>query len=198
MCQNRCQQNCMPRVQNCGQDPRVAAARAQAIAQAGIQTGRCQDVFDCQTQVIVEPAVVSAPNIINHHRRVEHIVPVITENIHRNHTTHEFVVRPEPVVRQTFDANFTAGRPLPAQPFVGAQSFNQMPLQPQQQMVPVEVDVIEKFGFANQNVNVGGFNNQIQTMPMNNGFANQTFTQVPMGNVGMQPFNQMPLQGFVR
>lgn len=176
MFQNRCQPNCTPRMVNCGPDPRMANARANAIAQAGVQGGKCQDIFDCQTEVIIEPAITTAPNIINHHRRIEHIIPVVTENIQRNHAHHQFVVRPEPRFRQTFDSDFTVGRPLPPQQFMPAQQFAQ-----QQQLVPVEIDVIEKFGLANQAGGFNGFSTQAQVDPFM-GVANQGFSQAPMQN----------------
>jgi len=188
MCQNRCQPNGVPRMMNCNSmvDPRIANVRAMAVSQSGIVGGRCQDVFDSQTEVIIEQPVMTAPNIINHHRRVEHIVPVITENIHRNHTHHEFVVRPEPRMSQTFDSDFTVGRPLPAQQFATMQPFNAGA----SQLVPVEIDVIEKFGLANQGMNnafanqfampLTGMNNFSFTQPGINGFAPQNFARTPI------------------
>jgi len=183
---------------NCGPDPRMANARAAAVACANIRSGQCLDVFDSQTEVIIEPAVVTEPNIINHHRRIEHIVPVITEDIHRHHNHHQFVARPEPRMRQTFDADFTVGRPLPAQPFMQQAPMMQAPVMPvqQQQLVPVEIDVIEKFGIANQAPNWnGGFVGQAQAVPFNQvaqqvpgmGLSNQV---VPGMGLGNQAFGQ--------
>jgi len=167
---------------NCGPDPRMANARAAAVACADIRSGQCVDLFDSQVEVIVEQAVVTAPNIVNHHRRIEHIVPVITEDIHRHHNHHQFVARPEPRMRQTFDSDISIGRPLPAQQFVQQapvmqQQFAQMPVA-QQQLVPFEIDVIEKFGVAPQTANWnGGTLQQVQPMPLT-GFGNQALQQV--------------------
>lgn len=170
MFRGQCSQNVTPRM-NCSPDPRMANARAAAVACAGIRSGQCVDLFDSQAEVRVEPAVVTAPNIFNHHRRVEHIVPVITEDIHRFHNHHQFVARPEPRIRQTFDSDISIGRPLLAQQFTQAPTM-------QQQMVPFEVDVTERFGFVPQNANWGtGMSQQGQTMqPV--AFGNQAFEQI--------------------
>ena len=208
MFQARCPQNCTPRANNCtpranncGQDPRVAAA-----AKAGIQGGQCVDLFDAEPQICIEPAMTTAPNIINHHRRIEHIVPVITEDIHRHHAHHEFVARPEHRVRQTFDSNVSIGRPLPAQQFVQNQPMMQMPVQQQQfmpmnqapigqqQLVPVEVDVIERFGFAPQGNNFGA--NNFGTNNFGN-FAQQT-QGMPFTGIANQALTQAQMQGFIR
>ncbi|MCL1989378.1 MAG: hypothetical protein FWG67_00660 [Defluviitaleaceae bacterium] len=183
MCQTRCPQNFTPRV-DCGFDPRMENARANAVAYARIQSGQCTDLFD-QSEVIIEPAVVTAPNVFNHHRRIEHIVPVITEDIHRHHAHHQFVARPEPRMRQTFDSDVSVGRPLPAQ------TFTQMPVA-SQQLVPMEIDVIERFGVAPQPMNFNGVNG----LNGFNGFVGQT-QGMPV-DFGGQAFTQMPTQGFTQ
>ena len=180
MIQGKCPPNFAPPRMNCGPDPRMTNARAAAVACAGIRSGQCVDLFE-QAEVIIEPAVVTAPNVFNHHRRVEHIVPVITEDIHRHHQHHEFVARPEPRMRQTFDSDISIGRPLPAPQFVQAPVVQQQqfvqPQAMQQQLVPFEIDVIEKFGVAPQaqmtNWN-GGMAQQVQAVPFA-GFGNQVF-----------------------
>lgn len=185
MFETRCPQRCAPTRVSCGQDQRAASARAAAVAQAARQGGQCQDLFDSQVEVVVEPAVVTAPNIINHHRRVEHIVPIITEEVHQYHDNHEFVARPENRIRKTFDSNFMVGRPLTMQQ-------TQMP----EQLVPVEVDVIERFGLnqpyggagvmtqapagINQALNYGGFTGQqVQVAPVTTSINNSAYTQIP-------------------
>ena len=198
MFEPRCPRRCAPApVCTQGQDQQ-AMARAAAIAQANTVGGRCQDLFDSQVDVIVEPAMITAPNIINHHKRIEHIVPIITEEIHQHHNHHEFVARPESRMRQTFDADFTAGQPLPPLPV----------LQPEQ-LVPLEVDVIERFGvnpygttvgnqmtnlnsIPPQSVNLGNFVGQTQVAPLT-----QTLGQTQVAPL-TQTFGQLPRQaGFI-
>lgn len=175
-----------PVVPNCALDPnQVAAARTAAVARANVVCGQCQDLWDSQAEVVVEPAMVTAPNIINHHRRIEHIVPVITENIHQHHAHHEFVARPESRFRQTFDANVSVGQPLMTQQM----PVQQMPIQ-QPQLVPLEVDVIERFG-VNQNqmgVNPGAVVNPAVLGQMSN-IAGQAVGQMP--NIAGQNFTGM-------
>jgi len=144
----------------------IMAGRTAAVAQANIVSGQCQNICDSQVEVVIEPAMVTAPNIINHHRRVEHIVPVITEDIHQHHTHHEFVARPEQRIRQTFDADVRVGPPLMTQQVTQPMA----PAPQQQQLVPLEVDVIERFGINGSQVGTNGFvgGNQMGT----NGFVN--------------------------
>jgi len=54
--------------------------------------GACQTTHS-QPQVVVEPALVAAPNVFHHHQKVEHIQPVITQDIHHYHTHHNYVVQ---------------------------------------------------------------------------------------------------------
>ena len=135
----------------------VAAARAAAVAGASVVSGQCQNVCNPQVECIIEPAVVTAPNIINHQRRVEHIVPVITEDIHQHRTLHEFVARPEHRVRQTFDTDVSVGPPLATQqmPLVAP-----APVAQPQQLVPLEVDVFERFGVNGNQMGANGMVNQ--------------------------------------
>lgn len=191
MIQGICPQR--PRVNQCGQDPRMTNARAAAVANAGIRSGQCVDVFDSQREVVIEPAVMTAPNIINHHRRVEHIIPVITEDIHRFHNHVQFVVRPEPRMRQTFDSDVTIGRPLPAQPLM-QQPMMQTPMMTQQALMPMEIDVIERFGVENFAPNWnGGFAQQapVQAVPFNQTIGQmQQFGQVAEMGIGNPTFGQ--------
>ena len=43
-------------------------------------------------EVVVEPALVAAPNIYHHHKNVQHIQPVITQDIHHYHSHHKYMV----------------------------------------------------------------------------------------------------------
>jgi len=66
--------------------------------------GGCQ-VTQGSPQVVVEPAIVAAPNIFHHHQSVQHIQPVITQDIHNIHCHHKYVVQEQKkgdeVVRHT-------------------------------------------------------------------------------------------------
>ena len=55
--------------------------------------GGCQVTQSPQPQVVVEPALVAAPNVFHHHRDVQHIQPVITQDIHYCHSHHKYVVQ---------------------------------------------------------------------------------------------------------
>ena len=55
--------------------------------------GACQVSHCPQTQVVVEPALLAAPNIFHHHQNIEHIQPVVTQDIHHYHTHHKYVVK---------------------------------------------------------------------------------------------------------
>ena len=55
--------------------------------------GGCQVTHSPQPQVVVEPALVAAPNIFHHHQDVQHIQPVITQDIHYCHSHHKYVVQ---------------------------------------------------------------------------------------------------------
>ena len=54
--------------------------------------GGCQ-VTQGPQQVVVEPAIMAAPNIFHHHQSVQHIQPVITQDIHNIHCHHKYVVQ---------------------------------------------------------------------------------------------------------
>ena len=53
--------------------------------------GGCQ-VTQGPSEVVVEPALCAAPNIFHHHKCVQHIQPVITQDIHHIHCHHKYVV----------------------------------------------------------------------------------------------------------
>jgi len=55
--------------------------------------GGCQITQSPHPQVVVEPAIVAAPNIFHHHQSVQHIQPVITQDIHNIHCHHKYVVQ---------------------------------------------------------------------------------------------------------
>ena len=138
----------------------VAAARAAAVSQANVLSGQCQSMCNPQVEVIVEPTVLTTPNVIDHHRRIEHIVPVITEDIHQYHDHHEFVARPEHRVRQTFDSDVRVGPPLMTQPMPQmAPQMAPAPFAQPQQLVPLEVDVIERFGVNGSQFGANGIGN---------------------------------------
>ena len=56
-------------------------------------------------ECVVEPTVHCAPNVINHHKKVEHIVPITTKNIHNYHNHHEYVVTHQPQMDEAFSYN---------------------------------------------------------------------------------------------
>ena len=55
--------------------------------------GGCQITQNPQPQVVVEPPLTAAPNVFHHHQSVQHIQPVITQDIHHCHTHHKYVVQ---------------------------------------------------------------------------------------------------------
>jgi len=55
--------------------------------------GGCQINQNPQTQVVVEPTLVAAPNIFHHHQNVQHIQPVVTQDVHHFHSHHKYVVQ---------------------------------------------------------------------------------------------------------
>jgi hypothetical protein len=55
------------------------------------------------SEVVMEPALVAAPNVIHHHKCVEHIQPVITQDIHHCHTHHKYVVKEESKQKEIFN-----------------------------------------------------------------------------------------------
>ena len=170
----------------------IMAGRTAAVAQANIVSGQCQNICDSQVEVVIEPAMVTAPNIINHHRRVEHIVPVITEDIHQHHTHHEFVARPEQRIRQTFDADVRVGPPLMTQQVAPVAPVGQQQVVGQPQLVPLEVDVIERFGVNPNQMGTAGLVNQ--------GAAVNPALLGQMSTIAGQTFATMPNtvgQGFI-
>ena len=54
--------------------------------------GDCQVTHGPQ-QVVVEPPVVAAPNVFHHHQSVQHIQPIITQDIHNIHCHDKYVVQ---------------------------------------------------------------------------------------------------------
>ena len=155
----------------------LGQARLMAAQLAGMGGG-CQNVFDQNVVTVIEPAVVTPPNIVNLHRRVEHIVPVITENVQQHHTHHEFVARPELMMRETFNGDITIREPLAATFAMTPQPFAQVApaMMPQIQAVPTSIDVVEHF-----NVNAA--------QPVNfPNLAPQNFAQTPA--IGQPIFTQ--------
>ena len=61
----------------------------------GIMGGKVSNSPHVAVERVVEPTVCCAPNIIQHHRRIEHIVPVVEKNIHECHTHHDYIVKRE-------------------------------------------------------------------------------------------------------
>ena len=55
--------------------------------------GGCHIEHCPQPEVVVEPAIVAAPNIFHHHKNVQHIQPVITQDIHNYHSHHQYVAQ---------------------------------------------------------------------------------------------------------
>ena len=55
--------------------------------------GGCQVTQSPHPQVVVEPAIMAAPNIFHHHQDVQHIQPVITQDVHFCHSHHNYVVQ---------------------------------------------------------------------------------------------------------
>ena len=71
--------------------PPVASA---CLERPIIPVGGACHVNHCpQTQVVVEPALLAAPNVFHHHQNVQHIQPVVTQDIHHYHTHHKYVVK---------------------------------------------------------------------------------------------------------
>ncbi|MCL1990819.1 MAG: hypothetical protein FWG67_08025 [Defluviitaleaceae bacterium] len=55
--------------------------------------GDCQVNQNPQTKVVVEPTLLAAPNVFHHHQNVQHIQPVVTQDIHHYHSHHNYVVQ---------------------------------------------------------------------------------------------------------
>lgn len=53
--------------------------------------GGCQ-VTQGPDEIVVEPVLLAAPNVFHHHREVQHIQPVITQDVHHYHSHHKYVV----------------------------------------------------------------------------------------------------------
>jgi len=78
----------------CHQRPRPFCATAMPHQVPVIPVGgACLVSKNPQPQVVVEPPVVAAPNVFHHHQNVQHIQPVITQDVHHYHTHHEYVVQ---------------------------------------------------------------------------------------------------------
>jgi len=69
--------------------PEVCSGLSRPVIPIG---GDCQ-ITQGPQQVVVEPAIVAAPNIFHHHQNVSHIQPVITQDIHNIHCHHKYVVQ---------------------------------------------------------------------------------------------------------
>ena len=82
--------------------PVASACLARPIIPVG---GGCQISHCPHTQVVMEPALVAAPNVFHHHQNVKHIQPVVTQDIHHYHSHHKYVVqeqkRPDEVCKHT-------------------------------------------------------------------------------------------------
>lgn len=59
------------------------------------------------TQCVTEPPLMCAPTIINHHNRVQHMVPCIKTNIHNVHNHHEWLPFAQSEVNEV--VNFSHG-----------------------------------------------------------------------------------------
>ena len=86
----------------CGMAPMPAPMPAMPIQPAGCGLprppviplgGGCQVTQSPQPRVVVEPAIVAAPNIFHHHQDVAHIQPVITQDVHYCHSHHKYIVQ---------------------------------------------------------------------------------------------------------
>lgn len=54
----------------------------------------------CSVSRVVHPAVHCRPMEFHHHHKVEHIIPVVTRNIHHCHTHHEYIICKEPEINE--------------------------------------------------------------------------------------------------
>lgn len=59
------------------------------------------------TQCVTEPPLMCAPTVINHHNRVQHMVPCIKTNIHNVHNHHEWLPFEQSEVNEV--VNYTHG-----------------------------------------------------------------------------------------
>ena len=55
--------------------------------------GGCQITQNPHPQVVVEPPLIAAPNTFHHHQSVQHVQPVITQDVHHLHCHHKYVVQ---------------------------------------------------------------------------------------------------------
>jgi len=77
--------------------------------------GACQTV-QCAPMVVTEPALVAAPNVFHHHQSVQHIQPVITQDIHHFHTHHKYVVQEQKQCDEVMKFNHGLCGPATTQP----------------------------------------------------------------------------------
>jgi len=83
--------------------------------------GACQ-ITHGGAEVVVEPALLAAPNIFHHHKCVKHIQPVITQDVHHYHSHHKYVVEEQKKACEVVShAHGLCGPPTtqPAQPCCG-------------------------------------------------------------------------------
>ena len=119
---------------------------------------------------VVEPTVYQQPEY-HHFHKVDHIVPVLINNLHHHHTHHEYFTQQQQTVENLgydyYHQTPQAVLPEVVSPF-GAEPFNQT--------------------FGAEPFGAGPFG----TMPMTNMPAN-SFGTTPMNTMGAEPFGTMPM-----
>jgi len=107
---NRCSRPRWGSMSPCGQMPTpmpmpMPTPMSMPGAMGGFSTG------NVAVERVVEPTVHCAPNIIQHHKKIEHIVPVVCTNIHECHTHHDYIVQQE-LIEETVHCNHGERPPI--------------------------------------------------------------------------------------
>ena len=91
----------------------VPVCGGNEVQQVVIPLPMSGQTFNCPVEVerIVEPAINCAPNVYNHFRRVEHVVPIIQTNVHNWHTQHDFVGAEQVFVQNVESGDITVAQP---------------------------------------------------------------------------------------
>ena len=67
-------------------------------------------------EVVVEPSVLAAPNVFHHHKHVDHIVPVVTQDVHHYHAHHNYTVKEQKQAAEVLTHNHGLCGPAVARP----------------------------------------------------------------------------------
>ena len=91
---NRCSRPRWGSMSPCNQMP-MWGSMPMPMSMSGAMGGLPFGDGNMAVERVVEPTVRCSPNVIQHHRKVEHIVPVVCTNIHECHTHHDYIIKQE-------------------------------------------------------------------------------------------------------